>query len=76
MAHRRYLSADCGDLHPPFTLLALGGTLGWRMFGTIWGLAVFWIVLDALPRKGARVIPIIIYSVMGWLCQFALDPLL
>jgi hemolysin III len=46
------------------------------MFGAIWGLAVLGIILDALPRKGPRVVPIIIYLVMGWLCLLALDPLL
>ena len=60
----------------PFTLVALHGTLAWWMFGTIWGLAAVGIILDALPRKGARVVPIIIYLVMGWLCLFALGPIL
>ena len=62
--------------YTPFTLIALEGTLGGRMFGAIWGLAVFGILLDGLPRKGPRVVPIIIYLVMGWLCLLALDPLL
>ena len=62
--------------YTPFTLVALHGTLAWGMFGTIWGLAAVGIILDALPRKGARVVPIIIYLVMGWLCLFALGPIL
>ena len=62
--------------YTPYTLVTLKGTLGWSMFGAIWGLAALGIVLDALPRKGARVVPIFIYLVMGWLCLFALDPLL
>jgi hemolysin III len=62
--------------YTPFTLVALEGALGWWMFGAIWGLAVFGIVLDALPRTGRRVVPIIIYLVMGWLCLLALDPIL
>jgi len=62
--------------YTPFTLVALKGALGWWMFGAIWGLAVLGILLDALPRKGPRVVPIIIYLVMGWLCLLALDPLL
>ena len=62
--------------YTPFTLVALKGARGWWMFGAVWGLAAIGIVLDALPRKGARVIPIIIYLVMGWLCLFALDPIL
>lgn len=61
--------------YTPFTLVALKGALGWWMFGAIWGLALVGIVLDALPRKGARVVPIIIYLVMGWFCLFALDPI-
>lgn len=62
--------------YTPFMLVGLRGNLGWWMFGTIWGLAVFGIVLDALPRKGARVVPIIIYLVMGWFCLFALNPMI
>ncbi|MBI3772870.1 MAG: hemolysin III family protein [Gammaproteobacteria bacterium] len=62
--------------YTPFTLVALKGALSWWMFGVIWGLAAFGVVLDALPRKGARVVPIIIYLVMGWLCLFALDPII
>jgi hemolysin III len=62
--------------YTPFTLVGLKGTLGWWMFGAIWGLAVFGVVLDALPHKGPRVIPVIIYLIMGWFCVFALKPVL
>jgi hemolysin III len=33
-------------------------------------------ILDLLPRRGARIVPIFIYIAMGWLVLFALDPLL
>jgi hemolysin III len=62
--------------YTPFTLVGLKGTLGWWMFGAIWGLAVFGIVLGALPHKGPQVVPVIIYLIMGWLCVFALNPVL
>lgn len=62
--------------YTPFALVVLKGNLGWWMFGTIWGLAILGIVIDALPRRGRRVVPIIIYLIMGWLCLFVLDPLL
>ena len=62
--------------YTPFMLVGLKGALGWWMFGSIWGLAVFGIVLDALPRKGQRVVPIIIYLVMGWFCLIALEPMI
>jgi hemolysin III len=46
------------------------------MFGAIWGLAVLGLVLDALPLRGVRVLPMVIYLVMGWLIVLALKPLL
>lgn len=60
--------------YTPFIMVTLNGALGWWMFATIWGLAVFGIVFDAVPRQGVRVVPLIIYLVMGWLCVFALNP--
>ncbi len=62
--------------YTPFTLVVLKGALGWWMFGAIWGLAVVGIVLDALPLRGPRVVPVVIYLVMGWLCLFALDSMI
>lgn len=62
--------------YTPFMLLTLHGSVGWWMFGVIWGLAVLGMVLDALPRRGTRVVPFIIYFVMGWMVLLALKPLL
>ena len=61
--------------YTPFTLVALENSVGLWMFGIIWGLAFIGIVWDAFPTKGARVVPIIIYLTMGWLCLFALEPI-
>lgn len=62
--------------YTPYTLVTLDGVVGWRMFGAIWGMAVLGLVLDALPRRGARVLPVLIYLVMGWLIVLAINPLL
>ena len=62
--------------YTPFTLVTLNGIVGWWLFGAIWGMAVLGLVLDALPRRGVRVLPYIIYLVMGWLILLALKPLL
>jgi hemolysin III len=62
--------------YTPFTLVVLNGIVGWWMFGAIWGMAVLGLVLDALPPRGARVLPMVIYLVMGWLIVLALKPLL
>ncbi len=62
--------------YTPFTLVTIHGVWGWSLFGVIWGLAAIGIVLDSLPQKGTRIIPIIIYLVMGWSCVVAIKPLL
>ena len=62
--------------YTPFTLVTLDGIVGWWLFGAIWGMAVLGLVLDALPLRGARVVPLIIYFVMGWLIVLAINPLL
>ncbi len=62
--------------YTPFTLVSLRGPWGWTLFGIIWGLAVTGIVVDSLPRHGRRILPVIIYLFMGWLCLMALAPLI
>ncbi len=62
--------------YTPFTLVTIRGDWGWWLFGVIWALAAVGIVLDSLPKKGSRILPIVIYLVMGWLCVIALKPLL
>jgi hemolysin III len=62
--------------YTPFTLVTLEGTVGWWLFGAIWTLALLGLIIDALPRHGARIWPYVIYLGMGWLVLFALNPLL
>jgi hemolysin III len=53
--------------YTPFTLVTLRGRLGWTVFGVIWGLAAIGILLESMPRKGRRILPVAIYLMMGWL---------
>lgn len=62
--------------YTPFTLVTLRGVWGWSLFGAVWGLAILGIVIDSFPRKGQRIVPVIIYLVMGWLAVIAAGPLL
>ncbi|MDR9437086.1 MAG: hemolysin III family protein [Thiohalophilus sp.] len=62
--------------YTPFTLVTLRGSVGWWLFGTIWGLAVLGLVLDGVFRHAKRIAPFIIYFLMGWLILVALRPLL
>jgi hemolysin III len=61
--------------YTPFVMIALKGAQGWWMFGIIWGLAVIGIILEPLSNTGPRVVPVIIYLIMGWLCVFTLEPI-
>lgn len=61
--------------YTPFTLVTLGGAWGWALFGTIWGLAAVGIVQELWIARGARVLSLAIYVVMGWLAVVALVPL-
>ena len=62
--------------YTPFTLVTLRGAWGWSLFGVIWGLAAAGIIIDLLNRKGRRVLPMVIYVLMGWLVLMALKPML
>jgi hemolysin III len=62
--------------YTPFMLVTLRGALGWSIFGVIWGLAAFGIVLDSFHKKGKRVPQLIIYILMGWLITGVMKPLL
>lgn len=61
--------------YTPFALVTLRCSWGWSFFGIIWGLAALGIVLDSLPQKGRRIMPIIFYLFMGWMALFIIKPL-
>ena len=62
--------------YTPFALVTLRGGWGWSLFGAVWGLAAAGMALEFLPRRGARILPVMIYVLMGWLVLVALKPLL
>ena len=62
--------------YTPFALVSLRGVRGWWLFGAIWSLATMGMALEFLPRRGARILPVLIYLLMGWLVLIVLKPLL
>ncbi len=62
--------------YTPFALVAVQGSTGWWLFGVVWGLAVLGMIVENLPIKGPRVIPIVIYIAMGWACVFTMESML
>jgi hemolysin III len=61
--------------YTPFALVTLRGSVGWWLFAAIWSLAVVGMVLDAVRRRGRRVVPMLIYLAMGWLAVVTWGPL-
>ena len=62
--------------YTPFTLITLQGTLGWWLFGIIWGLAVFGILFEIFLIDKWKVGSLVLYAGMGWCIVFAIKPLL
>lgn len=62
--------------YTPFTLVSLRGSWGWWMFGAVWSLALIGIVQEIWYAKGARVLSLVIYVLMGWLGVIAAGPLI
>lgn len=62
--------------YTPFALVSLRDSWGWAIFTVIWVLAVTGMVIDTVQRGGKRILPLIIYLVMGWLIVLVLKPLM
>lgn len=62
--------------YTPLTLVSLHGTVGWILFGVVWGAAVLGIVLNAVSLSRFKVFSMICYIAMGWAVIFAFKPLL
>ena len=62
--------------YTPYTLVALGGALGWTLFGIVWGAAILGITLNAVSLEKFKVFSMICYLCMGWVIIFAIRPLL
>ena len=61
--------------YTPFALVTLRGAWGWSLFGAAWGLAALGVAQELVFGKGARLVSLAIYFVMGWMGLAALQPL-
>lgn len=62
--------------YTPFTLVTLEGGWRWGMFGTVWGLALAGVVLEAVTVGRARRVQLLLYLLIGWMAMVAIRPLL
>jgi hemolysin III len=61
--------------YTPFTLGVLRGAWGWTLFGLVWSLAIFGVVLKAVGGIGHPRLSTALYVGMGWLALIAIRPL-
>ena len=61
--------------YTPFTLIILGGPIGWMIFGASWGMALIGITLKLFFTGKYDVLSTLTYVVMGWIIVFAIKPL-
>jgi len=62
--------------YTPFVLVTLRDTIGWIMFGLVWGLAVVGILLKLFAIGRFRKLSLGIYLGMGWICIFVFEDLM
>ena len=61
--------------YTPFLFIAVKGTIGWVLFGIVWGLALFGTVFKVFFADRFLTVSTILYVVIGWLIVFAWKPL-
>lgn len=57
--------------YTPFALTVLRPTIGWTVFGVVWGAAVIGISLKPFLAGKAKLVSTIAYVAMGWIIVFA-----
>ena len=62
--------------YTPFTLVSMGGVVGWTLFVTVWTLAVAGVLFRVFHRRHTDRVSLPIYLAMGWLIIIALGELL
>jgi hemolysin III len=62
--------------YTPFLLTVLRGTLGWTLFGIIWGVAVAGVVIRSIYLTRFRKLMVALYLAMGWMFVVAVGPMI
>ena len=62
--------------YTPLMLTVVKGSLGWTMFGIVWGLALIGIVFKIFFVKRFLFLSTLFYILMGWLVVFTFQPIL
>lgn len=56
--------------YTPVTLIMLSESRGWLLFGLVWGIAAFGVILKLFFTGRFEIFSVLLYLVMGWLIVF------
>ena len=62
--------------YTPFTFGVLAGSWGWSLFGVVWGLAIFGVLVKSILGTQYQGLSTSLYLVMGWIVIVAIQPML
>lgn len=62
--------------YTPYTLVTLNGTIGWILFGIVWGCTVIGIIFNMVDMEKYKKVSMALYLIMGWSVIFTLKPLI
>lgn len=62
--------------YTPLLLTALRSTLGWILFGIIWGVAIIGVVIRSIYLTRFRKLMVALYLAMGWMFVVAIGPMI
>lgn len=61
--------------YTPIALIVIGGSLGWILFGVIWGIAIIGVAFKAFFTKKFLFLSTLLYILMGWMAVIAWKPI-
>lgn len=61
--------------YTPYTLITLRGTVGWVLFGVVWGVGILGIVLNAVNLRRYAKVSVACYIMLGWVVLFSIKQL-
>ena len=62
--------------YTPFLLVSLRGVWGWSLFGVIWSIAIFGMVVEFVDAKRFKKLSLWLYLGLGWIVILAIKPML
>jgi len=63
--------------YTPYTVVSLGGVLGWSLFATVWSLALVGVIHASIrDHRSGMGIQVALCLAMGWIIVLAVQPLL